>query len=130
MRTLWFKLLMFFLGLALFENIAFPLAANHGRFDLQNKSMQPYLFLSALAFIAIVLVWFIIYQKPLPKTALYTLAKFAIPLVAIFLIVNITDLVPMYWTFSSLLIFTLHVFGVIISLGISVGLILNKTLTK
>jgi hypothetical protein len=130
MKTLWFKILIVFLGIAVFENIAFPIMAIHGRIDIQNRSMQPYLFLSALGFAGIVLLFFIIYKKPSANTGLYILAKFVIPLMVILLIINVTDLIPIHFTFSSTLIFALHVFGILVSLWVAVGLFTNKVLTK
>jgi hypothetical protein len=128
MRTLWIKILILFLSLTLLENIGFPLAANHGRLDVQNKSMQPYLVLAALAFVSIIFLFFMVYKKPLPQSSLYNLGKFIMPLIAILLIVNIANLVPVYLTVSSVLIFTFHVFGVLVSLWITVRFFLNRTL--
>ena len=111
------------------ENIVFPLAANHGGFDGQNESMGSYLVLSALAFVAVVLILFIIYERPLPNTGLYSLAKLGMPLVTVLLIVNVIASVPIHVTSSSVAIFVLHLFGVLISVLLSGGLFLNKKLT-
>ena len=111
------------------ENIVFPLAANHGGVDVKNE-MGTYLVLSALAFVAVVLILFIIYERPLPNTGLYSLAKLGMPLVTVLLIVNVIDAFPIYVTSTSMVIFSLHLFAVLISLSLSGGLFLNKKLTK
>jgi hypothetical protein len=110
----------------LLTGIGFPLAANHGRFDVHNESMQPYLLSGALFFIALVFVGIIIYSKPLPNTGLYVLAKMLFPFVTVLLGLNILDFPPMYWGVSSVLIFLLRVFGVGVSLCIGVRLFQNK----
>jgi hypothetical protein len=112
------------------ENIVYPLAAGHGGFDVQNDGIGSYLVLSVLAFVAVVLILFIIYERPLPNTGLYSLAKFAMPLITVLLIVNVIDSVPIYVTFSSMAIFVLHLIGVLISIFMSGGLFLNKKLAK
>jgi hypothetical protein len=112
------------------ENIVFPLAANHGESDVQNESMGSYLVLSALALVAVVLILFIIYERPSPNTGLYSLAKLGMPLVTVLLIVNVIDSVPIYVTSSSVALFVLHIFGVLISVSLGIGLFLNKKLTK
>jgi membrane associated rhomboid family serine protease len=111
------------------ENIVLPLMSNQGGDDVKNE-MGTYLVLSALAFVAIVLIMFIIYERPLPNTVLYSLAKLGMPLVTVLLIVSAIELVPINVTFSSVVIFVLHLFGVLISLLLSGGLFLNRKLTK
>jgi hypothetical protein len=52
------------------------------------------------------------------------------PLVTVLLIVNVIDSVPIYVTSSSVVLFVLHLFGVLISVSLGIGLFLNKKLTK
>jgi hypothetical protein len=130
MKIIWIKLLVFFLGLSLFENIAFPLAANHGRFDVYNKSFQPYLLMALFALGSIIVLSVIIFKRPSPKTGLYNFSKIIAPLITIFLIVNVTGLVPSNLTIASILIFTFHVTGIVISFWFCIILFLNKELNK
>lgn len=130
MKTRSINILAIFLAVALFENIAFPIAANHGRFDPNNKSMQPYLLLACFALIGIILLVIINYKKPLPNTGWYTVAKVLFPLSTILLIVNLTGLIPMNFTITSTLIFLFHVAGILIAAWLSVTFFLNKALVK
>lgn len=129
MKTLWIKILVLFLVVDLFENTAFPIAANHGRIDIHNKSMQPYLLVAGLTFVSIIILLMLVYKRPSPKSGFYNVAKVVIPFVTILLIVNITGLAPTHLTFASLLIFVFHFFGILISLWLSIRFILNKALT-
>ena len=95
-----------------------------------KNEMGTYLVLSALAFVAVVLILFIIHERPLPNTGLYSLAKLGMPLVTVLLIVTVIDSFPIYVTSTSVVIFVLHLFGVLISLSLSGGLFLNRKLTK
>ena len=127
MKTLWFKILTLFFALGVFENIAFPVMANHGRFDIRNGSLQPYL-LSALALLTgIFCLILLIVKKPLPKTFLYNFGKLVMSLVIVLMVKNALWLAPVTWTFFSTIVFMLHIFGILIALTLCVNLFLNRS---
>jgi hypothetical protein len=130
MRIFWLKILAIVVGITLFENITFPIGANHGRIDVYNESMQPYLFLAALAFISLILLLVIVYKIPTPSTGLYNAAKVIVPIAGILLIVNTAGWIPLHLTLSSILILILHLFGIVISLSLTISFYLNKKLSS
>ncbi len=122
------KILLGFLSLALLENIGFPIAANHGRFDPANVSMQPYLVLTIVILAGLIYTIALLYKRPLPGNSTYTLGKLVLPITFIALIVSVTGLIPMYWTLISTLIFALHILGILLSLLICISFFQNKAI--
>lgn len=128
MKTRLLKVLLGFQGLSLFENLGFPLAANHGRFDPTNEYMQPYIALSFFILIGFIFLITLIYKKPLLTTRHYNFAKIALPMIFITLIISVSGVIPMYWTIVSTMLFLVHIFGILLSLWLTIAFFLNKAI--
>lgn len=128
MKTRFIKILAGFLMLALLQNLAFPFAANHGKFDTSNEEFQPYLFMGVFSLIELIFVIMVIYNKPSTSSILYKFGKVVIPLTFITLLINITRMVPLSWGFLSTLLFLVQIFGLLISLWLSISFLTSRTI--